>query len=245
MFDLNDKNVLITGASGGIGAAIARMLHNRGANVILSGTQIDRLKNLSDELGDRATFIAANLSDEKAASELAKTAQDEVGVIDVLINNAGLTRDNLAMRMSDEDWQLVLDVNLSAAFRLSKSVLRPMMKNRWGRIINITSVVGSIGNPGQINYASSKSGLTGMTKALAQEVASRGITVNCVSPGFIDTAMTDALNDNQKTEILSRIPAARLGAAEDVSACVLFLASEESGYVTGQTLHVNGGMAMI
>ena len=236
MFDLNDKNVLITGASGGIGAAIARMLHNRGANVILSGTQIDRLKNLSDELGDRATFIA---------SELAKTAQDEVGVIDVLINNAGLTRDNLAMRMSDEDWQLVLDVNLSAAFRLSKSVLRPMMKNRWGRIINITSVVGSIGNPGQINYASSKSGLTGMTKALAQEVASRGITVNCVSPGFIDTAMTDALNDNQKTEILSRIPAARLGAAEDVSACVLFLASEESGYVNGQTIHVNGGMAMI
>ncbi|MBI36179.1 MAG: 3-oxoacyl-[acyl-carrier-protein] reductase [Alphaproteobacteria bacterium] len=245
MFDLNGKNALITGASGGIGAAIARLLHNRGANVILSGTQIERLNSLSEELGERAIVIAANLSDKEAANDLAKTAQDQVGVIDVLINNAGLTRDNLAMRMSDEDWQLVLDVNLSAAFRLSKSVLRLMMKNRWGRIINVTSVVGSIGNPGQINYASSKSGLTGMTKALAQEVASRGITVNCVSPGFIDTAMTDALNDNQKAEILSRIPAACLGTPEDVSACVLFLASEESSYVTGQTIHVNGGMAMI
>ena len=245
MFDLNGKNALITGASGGIGAAIARLLHNRGANVILSGTQIERLNSLSEELGERAIVIAANLSDKEAANDLAKTAQDQVGVIDVLINNAGLTRDNLAMRMSDEDWQLVLDVNLSAAFRLSKSVLRLMMKNRWGRIINVTSVVGSIGNPGQINYASSKSGLTGMTKALAQEVASRGITVNCVSPGFIDTAMTDALNDNQKAEILSRIPAACLGTPEDVSACVLFLASEESSYVTGQTIHVKGGMAMI
>ncbi len=245
MFDLNGKNALITGASGGIGAAIARLLHNRGANVILSGTQIERLNSLSEELGERAIVIAANLSDKEAANDLAKTAQDQVGVIDVLINIAGLTRDNLAMRMSDEDWQLVLDVNLSAAFRLSKSVLRLMMKNRWGRIINVTSVVGSIGNPGQINYASSKSGLTGMTKALAQEVASRGITVNCVSPGFIDTAMTDALNDNQKAEILSRIPAACLGTPEDVSACVLFLASEESSYVTGQTIHVNGGMAMI
>ena len=245
MYDLNGKNALITGASGGIGAAIARLLHNRGANVILSGTQIERLNSLSEELGERAIVIAANLSDKEAANDLAKTAQDQVGVIDVLINNAGLTRDNLAMRMSDEDWQLVLDVNLSAAFRLSKSVLRLMMKNRWGRIINVTSVVGSIGNPGQINYASSKSGLTGMTKALAQEVASRVITVNCVSPGFIDTAMTDALNDNQKAEILSRIPAACLGTPEDVSACVLFLASEESSYVTGQTIHVNGGMAMI
>jgi 3-oxoacyl-[acyl-carrier protein] reductase len=245
MFDLSGKGALITGASGGIGAAIARTLHANGATVALSGTRIERLEALAAELGERSHIVPADLSDAAAVAELAGMAADAVGSLDILINNAGLTRDNLAMRMKDEEWQAVLDVNLTAAFRLSRSVLRGMMKNRWGRIISVTSVVGTTGNPGQANYAASKAGLTGMTKALAQEVASRGVTANCIAPGFIETAMTDALTDAQKEAIMARIPAARLGTADDVGACALFLASDEAGYVTGQTIHVNGGMAMI
>jgi 3-oxoacyl-[acyl-carrier protein] reductase len=245
MFDLSGKGALITGASGGIGAAIARTLHANGATVALSGTRIERLEALAAELGERSHIVPADLSDAAAVAELAGMAADAVGSLDILINNAGLTRDNLAMRMKDEEWQAVLDVNLTAAFRLSRSVLRGMMKNRWGRIISVTSVVGTTGNPGQANYAASKAGLTGMTKALAQEVASRGVTANCIAPGFIETAMTDALTDAQKEAIMARIPAARLGTANDVGACALFLASDEAGYVTGQTIHVNGGMAMI
>ena len=245
MFDLNGKAALVTGASGGIGAAIARTLHANGASVALSGTRVARLEALAAELGERSHIVPADLSDASAVDALPAAAEAALGSLDILINNAGLTRDNLAMRMKDEEWQIVLDVNLTAAFRLSRAVLRPMMKARWGRIISVTSVVGAIGNPGQANYAASKAGLTGMTKALAQEVASRGVTVNCVAPGFIETAMTDALTDAQKELILTRIPAARLGAAEDVGACALFLASNEAGYVTGQTIHVNGGMAMI
>lgn len=245
MFDLSGKGALVTGASGGIGAAIARALHANGASVALSGTRVERLEALAAELGERSHIVPADLSDPAAVDALPATAAEALGSLDILINNAGLTRDNLAMRMKDEEWQAVLDVNLTAAFRLSRGVLRGMMKNRWGRIISVTSVVGATGNPGQVNYAASKAGLTGMTKALAQEVASRGITVNCVAPGFIETAMTDALSDAQKEAILARIPAARLGSADDVGVCALFLASDEAGYVTGQTIHVNGGMAMI
>ncbi len=245
MFDLSGKGALITGASGGIGAAIARALHANGAAVALSGTRVERLEALAAELGERSHIVPADLSDAAAVAELPAVAEEALGSLDILINNAGLTRDNLAMRMKDEEWQAVLDVNLTAAFRLSRAVLRGMMKNRWGRIISVTSVVGAIGNPGQANYAASKAGLTGMTKALAQEVASRGVTANCIAPGFIETAMTDALTEAQKEAIMARIPAARLGAADDVGACALFLASDEAGYVTGQTIHVNGGMAMI
>ncbi len=245
MFDLSGKGALITGASGGIGAAIARALHANGAAVALSGTRVERLEALAAELGERSHIVPADLSDAAAVAELPAVAEEALGSLDILINNAGLTRDNLAMRMKDEEWQAVLDVNLTAAFRLSRAVLRGMMKNRWGRIICVTSVVGAIGNPGQANYAASKAGLTGMTKALAQEVASRGVTANCIAPGFIETAMTDALTEAQKEAIMARIPAARLGAADDVGACALFLASDEAGYVTGQTIHVNGGMAMI
>jgi len=245
LFDLSGKGALVTGASGGIGAAIARALHANGASVALSGTRVERLEALAAELGERSHIVPADLSDPAAVDALPATAAEALGSLDILINNAGLTRDNLAMRMKDEEWQAVLDVNLTAAFRLSRGVLRGMMKNRWGRIISVTSVVGATGNPGQVNYAASKAGLTGMTKALAQEVASRGITVNCVAPGFIETAMTDALSDAQKEAILARIPAARLGSADDVGVCALFLASDEAGYVTGQTIHVNGGMAMI
>ncbi len=245
MFDLSGKGALITGASGGIGAAIARALHANGAAVALSGTRVERLEALAAELGERSHIVPADLSDAAAVAELPAVAEEALGSLDILINNAGLTRDNLAMRMKDEEWQAVLDVNLTAAFRLSRAVLRGMMKNRWGRIISVTSVVGATGNPGQANYAASKAGLTGMTKALAQEVASRGVTANCIAPGFIETAMTDALTEAQKEAIMARIPAARLGAADDVGACALFLASDEAGYVTGQTLHVNGGMAMI
>lgn len=235
----------MTGASGGIGAAIARALHAHGASVALSGTRVERLEELAGELGTRTHIVPADLSDAAAVEALPATAAEALGSLDILINNAGLTRDNLAMRMKDDEWQTVIDVNLTAAFRLSRAVLRPMMKSRWGRIISVTSVVGTTGNPGQANYAASKAGLTGMTKALAQEVASRGITVNCVAPGFIETAMTDALSDAQKEAIMARIPAARLGSAADVGVCALFLASDEAGYVTGQTIHVNGGMAMI
>jgi len=245
MFDLSGKGALVTGASGGIGAAIARTLHANGAAVALSGTRVERLEALAAELGERASIAPADLSDPDAVAALPATAEAALGSLDILINNAGLTRDNLAMRMKDEEWQAVIDVNLTASFRLSRAVLRGMMKNRWGRIISITSVVGATGNPGQANYAASKAGLTGMTKALAQEVASRGVTVNCIAPGFIETAMTDALSEAQKEAIMTRIPAARLGSADDVGACALFLASDEAGYVTGQTIHVNGGMAMI
>lgn len=245
MFDLSGKGALITGASGGIGAAIAHALHANGATVALSGTRVERLEALAGELGERSHIVPADLSEAAAVDELPAVAAEALGSLDILINNAGLTRDNLAMRMKDDEWQAVLDVNLTAAFRLSRAVLRGMMKNRWGRIISITSVVGAIGNPGQANYAASKAGLTGMTKALAQEVASRGVTANCIAPGFIETAMTDALAEAQKEAIMARIPAARLGSVADVGACALFLASDEAGYVTGQTIHVNGGMAMI
>ena len=245
MFELKGKHALVTGASGGIGAAIARSLHGAGAVVALSGTRIEPLDALAAELGERVHIVPANLADAEAVAALPGAAEAVMGSIDILVNNAGLTRDNLAMRMKDEDWDLVLAVNLTASFRLARAVLRGMMKSRWGRIISITSVVGATGNPGQANYAASKAGVTGMTKALAQEVASRGVTVNCVAPGFIATPMTDVLNEQQKEAISQRIPAGRLGQPEDVAACALFLASDEAGYVTGQTLHVNGGMAMV
>jgi 3-oxoacyl-[acyl-carrier protein] reductase len=245
LFELEGRNALVTGASGGIGAAIARTLHGAGAAVSLSGTRIETLEALAAELGGRAHVVPANLADAAAVAALPAAAEAAMGSIDILVNNAGLTRDNLAMRMKDEDWDLVLAVNLTASFRLARAVLRGMMKARWGRIISVTSVVGTTGNPGQANYAASKAGVSGMTKSLAQEVASRGITVNCVAPGFIATPMTDVLNEQQKAAISARIPAGRLGKPADVAACALFLASDEAGYVTGQTLHVNGGMVMI
>ncbi|MDA0305712.1 MAG: 3-oxoacyl-[acyl-carrier-protein] reductase [Proteobacteria bacterium] len=245
MFDLSGKNALVTGASGGIGGAIARTLHASGAKVGLSGTRKDALQALAGELGDGAYAVPADLSAADGAETLLKDAEAALGGVDILINNAGLTRDQLAMRMKDEDWQQVLDVNLTAAFKLSKACLRAMMKKRWGRIIAITSIVGVTGNPGQANYAASKAGLIGMSKSLAQEVASRGITVNCIAPGFIATPMTDALSAEQKEAIMGRIPAGRLGQSDDIASACLYLASEEASYVTGQTLHVNGGMAMI
>ena len=245
MFDLNEKTALVTGATGGIGDAIARTLHARGATVVISGTRAERLAALAADLGPNCHVAAADLSDPAAPDALIAAATEAAGGVDILINNAGLTRDNLAMRMKDEEWQQVLDVNLSAAFRLSRAVLRSMMKARWGRIVTITSVVGATGNPGQVNYAASKAGLTGMTKALAQEVASRGITVNCIAPGFVETPMTDVLSDDQKSTLLERIPTGRLGSPEDIAASAAYLASDEAGYVTGQTLHVNGGMAML
>ena len=245
MFDLTGKCALVTGASGGIGASIARALHAQGATVALSGTRVEPLEALAAELGERAKVVPANLSDAASTEQLLKDAEAAMGQVDILVNNAGLTRDQLAMRMKDEDWQAVLDVNLTAAFRLSRAALRGMMKRRWGRIIGITSVVGVTGNPGQANYAASKAGLIGMSKALAAEVASRNITVNCVAPGFITTAMTHALNDDQKSKISSAIPAGRMGEPAEIAAGVVYLASEEAAYVTGQTLHINGGMAMI
>ena len=245
MFDLSGKTALVTGASGGIGGTIARVLHGCGASVALSGTRRDALDAVASELGPRTAVLPCNLSDGEAVAALPGQVEGALGQLDILINNAGLTRDNLAMRMKDEEWDQVLAVNLTSAFRLARASLRGMMKRRWGRIIGITSIVGQTGNPGQTNYAASKAGMTGMTKALAQEVASRGITANCVAPGFIATAMTDALNEAQREKLLAAIPAGRLGAPEDVAVCVAFLASEEAGYVTGQTLHVNGGMALI
>ncbi|MEK9661306.1 MAG: beta-ketoacyl-ACP reductase, partial [Alphaproteobacteria bacterium] len=233
MFSLEGKGALVTGASGGIGAAIARRLHGAGAAVALSGTRMEPLEALAGELGERAYVVPANLSDANAVAALPGVAEEVLGSIDILVNNAGLTRDNLAMRMKDEDWDIVLAVNLTASFRLARGVLRGMMKNRWGRIISITSVVGATGNPGQANYAASKAGVTGMTKALAQEVASRGVTVNCIAPGFIETAMTAALNEQQTAAISERIPAGRLGAPDDVAAGAVFLASDEAGYITG------------
>lgn len=246
MFDLSGKRALVTGASGGIGGAIARALHGAGAEVVLSGTREAPLAELAAALGGRAHVVTANLGDAEALAGLIAAAGEAMGgPVDILINNAGITRDNLFMRMSDEDWQQVLDVNLGSAFKLSRAALRPMMKARWGRIVNITSVVGTTGNPGQGNYVAAKAGLTGMTKALAAEVASRGITVNCIAPGFIATPMTDKLTEDQKGKINAQIPAGRMGSPEDIAAAALYLASDEAGYVTGATLHVNGGMAMI
>ena len=245
MFDLTGKRALVTGASGGIGGAIARAMHEAGAVVALSGTRAEALQALADELGERAHVTPADLGSAEGAEKLIKDAEAAMGGIDILVNNAGLTRDQLAMRMKDDDWQTVLDVNLTAAFRLSRACLRSMMKARFGRIIGITSVVGVTGNAGQTNYAASKAGMIGMSKSLAQEVASRGITVNCVAPGFIETAMTDVLSDDLKTRLLESIPAGRLGASADIAGACVYLASDEAAYVTGQTLHVNGGMAMI
>jgi 3-oxoacyl-[acyl-carrier protein] reductase len=245
MFDLSGKTALVTGASGGIGGAIARALHAQGAVVGLHGTRREALDTLAAELGERVHVLPANLSDPAAVEQLAKDAEAALGAIDILVNNAGLTRDGLVLRMKDEDWQTVLDVNLTAAFRLCRAAIKGQMKRRSGRIINITSIVGVTGNPGQVNYAASKAGLIGMSKSLAQEVASRGITVNCVAPGFITSAMTDALNDDQKSKLLTGIPAGRMGSVEEIAAAVVYLASAEAAYVTGQTLHVNGGMAMI
>ena len=245
MFDLTGKTALVTGASGGIGGAIARALHGAGATVMLSGTRADALDALASELKERVYVQTANLGDAASIDALAKASDEKMGRTDILVNNAGLTRDTLMMRMKDEDWQSVLDVNLTAAFRLSRAVLRGMMKNRWGRMINITSIVGVTGNPGQVNYAASKAGMIGMSKSLAAEVASRGITVNCIAPGFIETPMTDVLTAEQKNKLLGGIPVGRLGTSPDIAAAALYLASDEASYVTGQTLHVNGGMAMI
>jgi 3-oxoacyl-[acyl-carrier protein] reductase len=245
MFDLTGKCALVTGASGGIGGAIASVLHAAGATVGLSGTREAPLAALAAELGSRAHVLPCDLSDPERLEALPKAAAETMGAVDILVNNAGITRDGLMLRMSDDDWQSVIDVNLTAAFRLSRGVLRGMMKARWGRIVNITSVVGTGGNPGQANYAAAKAGLVGMSKSLAGEVASRNITVNCVAPGFITTAMTDKLSEDQKTKLLTGVPMARMGEANEVAAAVLYLASIEAGYVTGATLHVNGGMAMI
>jgi 3-oxoacyl-[acyl-carrier protein] reductase len=245
MFDLTGKSALVTGASGGIGGAIARALHGAGAVVGLSGTREAPLAALAGELGARAHVLPCNLSDATAVEALPKRAAEAMGSVDILVNNAGITRDNLFMRMSDEDWQAVIDINLTSTFRLCRGVLRPMMKARWGRIVNVTSIVGTTGNPGQGNYAAAKAGIAGMSKALAQEVASRGITVNCIAPGFVATAMTDKLTEEQKARISAQIPAGRMGTPEEIAAAALYLASPEAGYVTGTTLHVNGGMAMV
>lgn len=245
MFDLTGKSALVTGASGGIGADIARALHLAGATVGLSGTRTAPLEALATELGSRAHVLPCNLSKPEEVEGLVKRAFEAMGSVDILVNNAGITRDGLAMRMSDEDWQAVIDVNLTSVFRLCRAAIRGMMKARWGRIVNISSVVGQTGNAGQVNYAASKAGMVGLSKSLAAEVASRGITVNCVAPGFIETAMTDKLNDAQKTGILTAVPAGRMGKPAEIAAAVLYLASAEAGYVTGATLHVNGGMTMV
>ena len=245
MFDLTGKSALVTGASGGIGAEIARVLHRAGASVALSGTRVAPLEALAAELGSRAYVLPCNLADAAAVEALPKAAVAVMGAVDILVNNAGVIKDNLFMRMSDDEWQTVLDINLTSTFRLCRGVLRGMLKARWGRIVNIASVVGATGNPGQGNYAASKAGMVGMSKSLAAEVASRNITVNCVAPGFIVTAMTGKLTDDQKARILTAVPAGRMGEPGEIAAAVLYLASVEAGYVTGATLHVNGGMAMI
>ena len=245
MFDLTGKKALITGASGGIGGSIAKALHARGADVALSGTRLEPLQALADALGDRTHILPCNLSDHAAVEALPKQAADAMGSVDILVNNAGITRDNLFMRMSDEEWDSVLSVNLTSTMKLCKGVMRGMMKARWGRIVNITSIVGATGNPGQANYAASKAGVVGMSKSMAYEVATRGITVNCVAPGFIATAMTDKLTDDQKASILVQVPAGRMGDPDEIGAAVLYLSSPEAAYITGATLHVNGGMAML
>ena len=245
MFDLTSKTALVTGATGGIGEAIARALHVRGATVALSGTRAEKLEALAADLGERVHVLPANLSDRAAVDALVPAAESAMGQLDILVNNAGITRDNLFMRMKDEVWDDVIEVNLTAGFRLCRAAVKGMMRRRYGRIINIASVVGVTGNPGQGNYAAAKAGLIGMAKSLAREVASRNITVNTIAPGFIETPMTDALNDKQKESILTTVPAGRLGKADEIAAAALYLASEEAAYVTGETLHVNGGMAMI
>ena len=245
MFDLTGKCALVTGASGGIGADIARALHSAGASVGLSGTRVEPLEALAAELGERAFVLPCNLSDMEAVAELPKQAIAAMGSVDILVNNAGITRDNLFMRMSDNEWQSVLNVNLTATMKLCKGVMRGMMKARWGRIVNISSIVGATGNPGQANYAASKAGMIAMGKSLAYEVASRGITVNAIAPGFIETAMTDKLTEDQKGGILAQVPAGRMGTPNEIAAAVIYLASAEAAYVTGATLHVNGGMAML
>ena len=245
MFRLDKKTVLITGASGGIGGEIARTLHRAGATVALSGTRIAPLRALSTELGDRVHVLPCDLSDLDEVTALPKQAHEAMGSVDILINNAGVTRDNLLMRMSDDEWASVLAINLTSTMRLCKGVLRGMMKARWGRIVNISSIVGATGNPGQANYAASKAGLVAMSKSLAYEVATRGITVNCLAPGFIATAMTEKLTDEQKKGILTQIPTGRMGTATEIGAAALYLSSDESAYTTGTTLHVNGGMAML
>lgn len=245
MFELKGKKALVTGATGGLGAEIAKALAAQGATVAISGTRVERLEALAGEIGGAAIVIPANLSDMADVDRLAAEAIEKLDGIDILVNNAGVNRDTLLMRMSDEDWDTVMNVNLKAAFKLSKAVMRPMMKARHGRIINITSIVGVTGNPGQANYAASKAGIIGFSKSMAQEVATRGITVNCLAPGFIESPMTDALPEAQKEKLLGAIPQGKMGLAEDIAAGVVFLASDEASYITGQTLHINGGMAMI
>jgi 3-oxoacyl-[acyl-carrier protein] reductase len=245
MFQLSGKTALITGASGGIGSAIAKNLSQQGAHVVLHGTRAGRLEELASEIGSNVSVVTANLSDRDAVGGLVAEAAKATGAIDILVNNAGITRDNLFMRMKDEEWDDVLEVNLTSSMLLCRSAIRAMMKARWGRIISISSIVGVTGNPGQTNYAASKAGMIGFSKSLAAEVASRGITVNIVAPGFIETPMTDELTDEQKQKLLANVPAGRLGSSQEVAAAVSFLASEEAAYMTGSTLHVNGGMAML
>jgi 3-oxoacyl-[acyl-carrier protein] reductase len=245
MTHLTGKTALITGASGGIGGAIAKSLHNAGAKLVISGTRQEALNALNTELGGSATTITCNLSDGASIEALIKNAETALGHIDILVCNAGVTRDNLSLRMKDDEWQQVIDVNLTATFKLIRAAMKGMLKRRSGRIINITSVVGTMGNPGQANYCASKAGIEGMTKAIAQEVASRSVTINCVAPGFIKTAMTDALNEDQQKRITDNIPAGRFGLPEDVAGSVLFLASDAASYITGQTIHVNGGLLMV
>ncbi|NGR08704.1 3-oxoacyl-[acyl-carrier-protein] reductase [bacterium SGD-2] len=245
MFDLTGRKALVTGASGGIGEAIARSLHAQGAIVGLHGTRREKLDELAGELGERVKVFTADMSDRDQVKELARKAEEELEGVDILVNNAGITRDGLFVRMSDEDWDKVLEVNLTSAFRLTRELTHAMMRRRFGRIINISSVVGVAGNPGQANYCASKAGLIGFTKSLAQEIATRNVTVNCVAPGFIETAMTDKLNDKQREAIMASIPMRRMGSGADIAAAVLYLASDEAGYVTGQTIHVNGGMLMV
>ncbi|HEY0626875.1 MAG TPA: 3-oxoacyl-[acyl-carrier-protein] reductase [Allosphingosinicella sp.] len=245
MFDLTGMTALVTGASGGIGSAVAKALAAQGARVALSGTREEALKGVQSEVGGESVILPCNLSDAAAVDALVPQAVEALGQLDILVNNAGVTRDNLAMRMKDEEWDQVIRVNLEAAFRLARAALKPMMRAKFGRIISVTSVVGATGNPGQANYAASKAGLVGMSKALAQEVASRGITINCIAPGFITSPMTEVLPDAQKEALLGRIPIGKLGEGSDIGAAAVYLASREAAYVTGQTLHVNGGMAML
>jgi 3-oxoacyl-[acyl-carrier protein] reductase len=245
MFDLSGRKALVTGASGGIGEAIARILHSQGAIVGLHGTRVEKLETLAADLGDRVRLFPANLSDRNEVKQLAEKAESELEGVDILVNNAGITRDGLFVRMSDDDWDQVLEINLGSVFRLTRELTHPMMRRRFGRIINITSVVGVTGNPGQANYCASKAGLIGFSKSLAQEIASRSITVNCVAPGFIESAMTDKLNDKQRDAIMGAIPMKRMGSGDEIASAVAYLASNEASYVTGQTVHVNGGMAMI